>query len=77
MAKKSAIQKNLKRERLVKKHAVKRAKLKGLAKDDKLSSEERFNARLKLAQLPRNNNSHPRHCWNPVQQIQQPQTCYK
>ncbi len=54
MAKKSAIQKNLKRERLTKKHAARRAKLKGLAKDESLSSEDRFTARLKLAQLPRN-----------------------
>ena len=54
MAKKSAIQKNLKRERLAKKYASKRLRLKAEAKDDSLSSEEQFNARLKLAQLPRN-----------------------
>ena len=54
MAKKSAIEKNKKRERLAKKYAVKRAYLKLAAKDQNLSPEERFNARLKLAELPRN-----------------------
>jgi small subunit ribosomal protein S14 len=54
MAKQSAIQKNHKRERLSKKYASKRMRLKVLAKDDSLSPEERFNARLKLAELPRN-----------------------
>lgn len=54
MAKKSAIQKNLKRERLAKKYSVRRSRLKVIASDDSLSSEERFNARLKLAKLPRN-----------------------
>ena len=54
MAKKSAIEKNKKRERLAKKYAVKRAYLKSVAKDQNLSPEERFNARLKLAELPRN-----------------------
>ena len=54
MAKKSAIQKNLRRERLAKKYSMKRARLKVLAKDHTLSSEERFNIRLKLAELPRN-----------------------
>ena len=54
MAKKSAIEKNKKRERLAKKYAVKRAILKSAAKDQNMSPEERFNARLKLAELPRN-----------------------
>ncbi len=54
MAKKSAIQKNLKRERLAKRYAAKRAHLKIMVKDESLSVEERFNARLKLAGLPRN-----------------------
>ena len=54
MAKKSAIQKNIKRERLAKKFAKKRDRLKSLAKDESLSAEDRFNARLKLAGLPRN-----------------------
>jgi len=54
MAKKSAIERNLKRERLAQKFAAKRAVLKAQAKDDSLSMEERFEARLKLAELPRN-----------------------
>lgn len=54
MAKKSAIEKNKRRERLVKKYAVKRATLKAKANDGSLSLEERFAARLQLAALPRN-----------------------
>ena len=54
MAKKSAIEKNKRRERLVKKYAAKREALKAIAKDESLSMEERFAARLKLAELPRN-----------------------
>ena len=54
MAKKSAIQKNIKRERLAKKYAEKRDRLKSVAKDESASVEDRFNARLKLAGLPRN-----------------------
>ena len=54
MAKKSAIEKNKRRERLVLKYAAKRAALKAAAKDETLSLEERFAARLKLAALPRN-----------------------
>ncbi len=54
MAKKSAVERNKKRERLVKKYANKRAKLKAMTKDESLSLEERFVAQLKLAQLPRN-----------------------
>ena len=54
MAKKSQIERNEKRRRLAKKFAACRAKLKVLAKDKDLSPEDRFNARLKLAALPRN-----------------------
>lgn len=54
MAKKSAIEKNKRRTRLVKKYAGKRARLKALANDQSLSDTDRFTARLKLAQLPRN-----------------------
>jgi small subunit ribosomal protein S14 len=54
MAKKSAIERNLKRERLAAKLAPKRARLKAQAKDESLSMEERFEARLKLSELPRN-----------------------
>lgn len=54
MAKKSAIERNDKRRRLAAKYAVKRAGLKAIAEDEALSREERFQARLKLAALPRN-----------------------
>lgn len=54
MAKKSSIERNKKRIRLAEKFAAKRAALKAEAKDQSLSPEERFNARIKLAQLPRN-----------------------
>ncbi len=54
MAKKSAIEKNKRRERLVRKYAEKRKQLLAVAKDDSLPQEERFAARLKLAALPRN-----------------------
>ena len=54
MAKKSAIERNNKRRRLVAKYAAKRAALKAAAQDESLPLEERFDARLKLAKLPRN-----------------------
>ncbi len=54
MAKKSAIEKNKRRERLVEKFAEKRAQLLSVANDEGLPQEERFAARLKLAELPRN-----------------------
>ena len=54
MAKTSAIEKNRKRARMVKKYALRRQKLKATAKDQSLPAEERFGARLKLAEMPRN-----------------------
>ncbi|MBZ8134596.1 30S ribosomal protein S14 [Afifella sp. IM 167] len=54
MAKKSAIEKNQRRMKLVKQYAAKRETLKALAADESLSDQERFAARLKLAKLPRN-----------------------
>ncbi len=54
MAKKSAVQKDLKRRKLAKKYASRRDRLKQMAKDESLPAEERFAARLKLAKLPRN-----------------------
>ena len=54
MAKTSAIQKNLKRIKLVKKYENKRAALKKIIKNKKLPLEERFAAQLKLAKIPRN-----------------------
>jgi small subunit ribosomal protein S14 len=54
MAKTSAIEKNNRRQRLIKRYAAKRARLKQEAADASLPPEERFAARLKLAELPRN-----------------------
>ncbi|MGJ0394617.1 MAG: 30S ribosomal protein S14 [Methylocystis sp.] len=54
MAKKSAIENNKRKQRLVKSYAGRRARLKTLANDKSLSVEEQFEARLKLAELPRN-----------------------
>ncbi len=54
MAKTSAIEKNKRRMRLAKQYAEKRAKLKADTADQTLSDQERFAARLKLAELPRN-----------------------
>jgi small subunit ribosomal protein S14 len=54
MAKTSSVERNKKRERLAKKFANKRTKLKAIADNDALPMEERFAARLKLAELPRN-----------------------
>ncbi len=53
MAKKSVVERNKKRMRLVRKYAAKRAALKAMAKDPLLSPEEHFSARMKLAVLPR------------------------
>ena len=54
MAKKSAIENNLRKQRLAKKFAGRRQRLLDVANDDGRPMEERFEARLKLAELPRN-----------------------
>jgi small subunit ribosomal protein S14 len=54
MAKKSAIERNNKRRKLVDRYAARREALKEVANDRSLPMEERFAARLKLAKLPRN-----------------------
>jgi len=54
MAKTSAIERNKRRRKLVARYAERRAALKKTANDQSLSMEERFQARLKLAELPRN-----------------------
>ena len=56
MAKTSLIEREKKREALVKKYAAKRAELNATIADQSRSEEERFQARLKLQQLPRNAN---------------------
>jgi small subunit ribosomal protein S14 len=54
MAKKSAVNRNEHVRKLVKQFAAKRKALKDTAENEALSLEERFDARLKLAKLPRN-----------------------
>lgn len=53
MAKKSMINRELKRAKLSEKYAAKRAELKSIITDDQRSYEEREDARVKLQQLPR------------------------
>ena len=54
MAKKSAVNRNDRVKKLVKQYAAKRDELKKVANDQSVPLEERFDARLKLAELPRN-----------------------
>jgi small subunit ribosomal protein S14 len=54
MAKKSAVNRNEQVKKLVKQYASKRDALKAIANDESLPLEDRFEARLKLAELPRN-----------------------
>ena len=54
MAKRSAIQKNLKRMKMVKKFEKKLEKLKKIIMNKKLELAERFAAQLKLDKLPKN-----------------------
>ena len=57
MAKKSMVERELKREKLVQKYAAKRAALNEVVHDQSLPMEERFKASLKLAELPRNSSA--------------------
>lgn len=54
MAKTSAIYRDKKRRKMVARFADRRAELKQTVKDESLPMEERFQASLKLAELPRN-----------------------
>jgi small subunit ribosomal protein S14 len=54
MAKTGMIERNNKRRRLAARDAAKRSALKEIANNTSVPMEERFAARLKLAQLPRN-----------------------
>ena len=54
MAKKSAVNRNDRVKQLVKQYAARRTALKAVANNESLPLEERFEARLKLAELPRN-----------------------
>ena len=57
MAKKSAVNRNEMVRKLVKQFAAKRKALMDTANNEQLSLEERFEARLKLAKLPRNSSA--------------------
>ena len=57
MAKKSMIEREKKRQRLVEQYAARRAALKAIANDQSVPVEERFKASLKLAELPRNSSA--------------------
>jgi len=54
MAKKSSIERNLKRQKLVAKYATKRAELKKVISNPKSTDEEFFQATRAMAKLPRN-----------------------
>jgi len=56
MAKKSAVEKNKRRTRMSQHKAATRAALKTVVRDREAPAEERFEAMLKLAQMPRNAN---------------------
>ena len=75
MAKKSMIEREKKRAKLVKQYATKRAALKEIANDESKSMEERFKARLKLAELPRNSSATRLH--NRCQLIGRPKAYYR
>src|SRR5215475_11584574 len=75
MAKTSSVEKNKRREKMAKQYAAKRANLKAMAVDDKLSPEERFAARLKLAKLPRN--SSPTRIRNRCEMTGRPRAVYR
>jgi small subunit ribosomal protein S14 len=54
MAKKSSVEKNRNRQKMVKQHAARRAALRAVTRDRAREPEERFEATLALAALPRN-----------------------
>ncbi|MBF0332894.1 MAG: 30S ribosomal protein S14 [Alphaproteobacteria bacterium] len=54
MAKTSAVERNKKRMRMAKQFANRRARLKAIVSDREVTPEDRFEAVLKLAELPRN-----------------------
>ncbi|MBV8662051.1 MAG: 30S ribosomal protein S14 [Hyphomicrobiales bacterium] len=56
MAKKSSVEKNNRRARRAKMYARRWARLREVARDKSVAPEERFEATLKMAELPRNTN---------------------
>jgi small subunit ribosomal protein S14 len=75
MAKKSAIEKNKRRMQLAVQYGAKRMRLKKAAADESLSDQERFAARLKLAELPRN--SAPTRVRNRCEMTGRPRAYYR
>lgn len=75
MAKKAMVERDVKRKRLVKQNASKRARLKAIARDKSLPAEERFKAQLKLSELPRN--SAPNRMRNRCQLTGRPRGFYR
>ena len=57
MAKKSMVNREVKRAKLVARDASKRAALKAVINDQELPMEDRFKATLKLAEMPRNSSA--------------------
>lgn len=54
MAKKSSVEKNNRRGRMIAQQSARRAKLKSVVMNRELPIEERFEAQFKLAEMPRN-----------------------
>lgn len=54
MAKKSSVEKNNRRARMIASQSARRAKLKAITMNRDLPIEERFEAQFKLAEMPRN-----------------------
>ena len=75
MAKKSSIEKNNRRRRMVKQFAGKRSRLKTIVNNHSLPMEERFAAQLKLSQLPRN--SAPARIRNRCEMTGRPRAYYR
>ena len=75
MAKKSSVENNNRRKALVKKFAGKRARLLAIANDSTESMDERFLARLKLAEQPRN--SAPNRVRNRCEVTGRPRAVYR
>ena len=57
MAKKSMVEREVKRQKLVDQYATRRAALNTIIEDQSKPMEERFKATLKLAKLPRNSSA--------------------
>ena len=75
MAKKSSIEKNERRRRMAKTYAGKREALKAIVMDQSRPIEERFDAQLKLAELPRN--SSPTRIRNRCEMTGRPRAYYR